>query len=81
MKPLSDRVRKIERELDRLRTELGRHETALADNDLYTAASRKEELTGLLRAQAGLKSEIESLETAWLEASELLDQAESEADI
>ena len=78
LKPLSDKVRSIEKKMEELRRELVRAEQVLADNDIYTDASRKEELTGLLREQAGLKSEIESLEWAWLDASEVLERARQE---
>jgi ATP-binding cassette subfamily F protein 3 len=78
LKPLSDQVRSIERQMEDLRKKLARMEQVLADNDIYTDASRKEELTGLLREQAGLKSEVESLEWSWLDASEALERARQE---
>ena len=75
LKPLSDEVRKLEYSIEKRRGEIGRLEKVLADPGIYTDASRKEELTGLLREQADLRLEIESLESAWLEASEALESA------
>ena len=72
---MTDRVRRIEGELDALRDELQALELRLADTALYTDESRKDEMTGLLREQAGLKSALERLESDWLEASAALDEA------
>ena len=77
LKPLSDRVVRIERELESLRADLGALDERLADASLYTDAGRAEEITGLLREQAGLRSSIEKLESDWLDASEALEQAKS----
>jgi ATP-binding cassette subfamily F protein 3 len=77
LKPLTDRVRSIEHELEGLRKELERLEDVLADNRIYTDDSRKEELTGLLQEQAGLRSRLDDLEWDWLSASEALEQARS----
>jgi hypothetical protein len=49
-------------------------ELQLADECLYRDSSRKNELTGLLKTQAGLKSTLEQLEWDWLEASEALEE-------
>jgi ATP-binding cassette subfamily F protein 3 len=78
LKPLADTVRSVEKKMDRIRADLAELEQALADTALYTEASRKDELTGLLREQAGLRSELEALETTWLESSEALERARSE---
>ena len=58
------------------RTELERVDSMLQDESLYTDANRKQEMTTLLQQQAELKSELESLEWAWLEASETLENAD-----
>jgi len=75
LKPLTDRVRRVERELEGRRAELDALERRLADTALYTDSARKEELTGLLREQAGLRTTIDGLESDWLAASEVLDEA------
>ena len=64
--------------MNRQRVELSELEKVLADESLYTDASRKEEMTELLRQQADLKSSLETLEWEWLEASEKLEKAEKE---
>ena len=75
LKPLADKLRRLEAEMEKLRGELERLDGVLADPEIYSDTSRKEELTGLLREQAGLRSEIERFETAWLEAGEALESA------
>ena len=76
LKPLSDKVRKIEKLLASKRIELELQEKCLADENLYADAERLPELTGLLKEQASLKSAIDTLEWDWLEASESLENAE-----
>jgi len=51
-------------------------EQMLSDETLYSDLSRKGELTDLVKKQGTIKSEIESLEWDWLEASEALEKAE-----
>ncbi len=75
LKPLSDRVRKIEAGLEARRGLMQTIEEKLSDPDIYSEPARKEELTVIIREQAEHKSAIESLEWEWLEASELLEQA------
>ena len=78
LKPYTDVVRKIERQMNQERVDLSGLEKLLAEESLYTDASRKEEISRLLLQQAGLKSSLESLEWEWLEASEALEKAEKE---
>ena len=75
LKPLSDEVRRIERQLEKTRTDLEGLERTLSDTGIYNDPARKEELTGLLQEQAGLRSEADRLESAWLDASETLEEA------
>jgi ATP-binding cassette subfamily F protein 3 len=75
LKPLSDRVKRIERDLESLRSALVALDDRLAHEGLYADPGRAEEITGLLREQAGLRSRLEELESDWLEASEALEQA------
>jgi ATP-binding cassette subfamily F protein 3 len=79
LKPLSDRVRRIESELEAHRRDLQELETRLADSGLYSDPGRKDELNGIMQARAGLKPAIETLEWEWLEASEALEQARGPA--
>ena len=78
LKPLSNEVRRLERQMEAAQSELEKGEQTLADPDLYSDAGRKDELTGLLQEQAGLKSSVEELEHAWLDASEALEKASRE---
>jgi len=75
LKPLSDRVRNIESRLEASRKSLEQLEQLLADTALYSDPSRKEELGSIIREQGTLKSNIDTLEWEWLEASEALEQA------
>ncbi len=78
LKPLSDQVKKIERDLAIQRATLTDLEVSLSEESLYTDADRKEQLTQLVREQAAVKSTIDSLEWDWLEASEKLEAAAAE---
>jgi len=73
LKPLTDHVRKLEREMTAIREQLHALEQQLVDENLYRDASRKTELTSLVKAQAGHKAMLEQLEWDWLEASEALE--------
>ncbi|NND58248.1 MAG: ATP-binding cassette domain-containing protein, partial [Xanthomonadales bacterium] len=79
LKPLTDRVRAIEKNLDSHRSELQELETALLNASLYSDESKKNELSSIIRRQADLKSAVDSLEWEWLEASEALEEARSRA--
>jgi ATP-binding cassette subfamily F protein 3 len=74
LKPLQDKVRAVEKELLSNRARLAELEERLADESMYTEPDRKDELTRLIQEQAAVRSKIESLEEAWLEASETLEQ-------
>jgi ATP-binding cassette subfamily F protein 3 len=75
LKPFSDRVRNLEHQIGEHRSRLDRIDEKLADAGLYSDPGRRDELTGLMRDQAGLKSSIAKMESDWLEASEALEQA------
>ena len=75
LKPLQDKVRKVEKELESMRARLGDIEAQLVDESIYADPNRKDELTRLIREQAAVKSSIEQVEGEWLEASEELEQA------
>ena len=59
-----------------IREQLHALEQQLADENLYRDGSRKTELTGLVKTQAGQKAMLEKLEWDWLEASEEFEKAE-----
>jgi ATP-binding cassette subfamily F protein 3 len=75
LKPLYDKVRDVEKELEKLRLKLAALDTRLSDESIYADQTRKDELTQLVQDQAAAKSTIESLEWEWLEASEKLEQS------
>ncbi len=75
LKPMLDKVREIERQLADRRSKLQTLDESLADETLYADQERQAELGQLVRDQATVKSEIESLEWDWLEASEALESA------
>jgi ATP-binding cassette subfamily F protein 3 len=76
LKPLYDRVRKIEQGLSSCRKQLESIENILAGTAIYSDIKRKDELRDLLVKQAEQKAQIETLEGEWLEASENLELAE-----
>ena len=75
LKPMRDKVRKLENELTVAREKLAAVENTLTDETLYQDASRSDELAGLVKEQGALKSEVDTLEWSWLEASEALEAA------
>jgi len=75
LKPLFDKVRDIEKQLAAKRKELDSVEKGLADETVYTAPNRKDELTDLVKNRALLISAIEALEWDWMVASEALEVA------
>ncbi|WP_106476586.1 ABC-F family ATP-binding cassette domain-containing protein [Phytohalomonas tamaricis] len=81
---LRDRLRPLKKERDRAekkmtetQARLEQVETKLGDSDLYEA-SRKSDLTELLRQQGELKSQLEDYEQQWLDAEEALETLEAE---
>jgi ATP-binding cassette subfamily F protein 3 len=75
LKPLHDKVREVEKALASNRSRLTEFEARLADESLYADTNRKDELARLIQDRAAVKSNVESLEWDWLEASEKLEQA------
>jgi len=74
LKPFYDKVRNIEKSLGSSRATLVEFDERLADEAIYSDPDRKDELTQLVKDQAGVKAEIETLEWDWLEASEDLEK-------
>lgn len=75
LKPQRERVRAIEKRLNDVQAELAKVDARMSDEALYTDAARKDEMMELLKSQAALKSECETLEEAWLEAGQELERA------
>jgi ATP-binding cassette subfamily F protein 3 len=76
LKPLYDIVRNAEKELNTRKQELDAVELSLADQSIYTDADRQSELAELVRTQSHLQTEIDALETQWMDATEMLESAE-----
>ena len=79
LKPVADKLRDIEGRLAACREQLEALDGKLADPALYADPERTREMTDLVRNQAALRAEVESLETQWLDASEALESAQAEA--
>ncbi len=79
LKPLADKVRDVEGRLAACREQLEAVDGNLADPALYADPERTREMTRLVRHQAALRAEIELLETQWLDATEALELADTEA--
>ena len=76
LKPFYDKVKDVEKKLANNRARLATIESTLADQTLYSEPSRRTEFETLLRDQAALKTEIDTLERNWLKASEDLESQE-----
>ena len=75
--PLKAKIAQYDQELSRLAARSAVLQTQLAAPDIY-AASSKDRLKELLAQQAQLARETETVETAWLEASEALEEQSRE---
>jgi ATP-binding cassette, subfamily F, member 3 len=75
--PLKAKIAQCDEELSRLAAQSAALETQLAAPDIY-AASSKDRLKELLAQQAQLARETQRVETAWLEASEALEEQSRE---
>ncbi len=70
--PLQKKVLELERQMERLATELAAVEQRLADGDIYLE-ERKEELQVLLQQRGALQTGLEQSESGWLELHEQLE--------
>lgn len=78
LKPLLDKVRQAEQQMEQASDKLSTLHEALSDSSVYET-SRKDELTALLKEQAMYQQQLEQAEAQWLEHSETLD-AQQQAD-
>ncbi|MHC8605122.1 ABC-F family ATP-binding cassette domain-containing protein [Arenicellales bacterium IMCC58067] len=74
VKPLRDRLNRVEKEIDKAAEVKQRLDQALANPEIYNEANR-DQLRELLFDQARNAQLHQELESQWLEASELLEQA------
>lgn len=70
LQPLRKKVQQAEKQMEKLQASLEKVETALADENLYTDAKRKDDLQQLLKKQGDLRQQLEEVEEKWLELSE-----------
>ena len=75
LQPLTKRLNKIDREMDKLNETKSGVEERLSDTAIYED-SRKEELKELLAEQSKVTSRLEELEMDWLAVSEELEAAQ-----
>lgn len=76
LQPLRNKARQCERQMESLQNKLQDAESKLADTDIYES-SRSEELQNLLKQQAEIRAQLESVEADWLAAMEEIEAAES----
>ena len=76
LKSLRNKAANLEKQINNNQVKLVGLEDQLADASLYDD-SQKDKLNKLLLERAALVSSTEALEEQWLEASELLEQADS----
>ncbi len=75
LQPLTEAVRRVEQQLAARRAQLDGLEQRLTEQALYAVPERQAELTQLIKDQAHLRAEIDTLEGQWLQASEALEAA------
>ncbi len=72
MKPLQNRLKKLEQQMEQLNRKKEEIEAVLAGSEIYSD-SEKGRLKELLAAQVTLSSELDEVEGAWMEVSESLE--------
>ncbi len=71
-RPLVQRIKKLEEELNQLQKKANEIELVLSDSEIYNEANKKK-LQDYLLEQANIKKLLQSTENDWLEACELLE--------
>ncbi|GJM10063.1 MAG: ABC transporter ATP-binding protein [Lysobacteraceae bacterium] len=71
-KPLQNKVRVIEREMEKLQAKAERSEQAIADPEFYQQDG--DDIAKALKQRGDLQAELDRLEAEWLELSEQLEQ-------
>jgi len=77
LKPLRDKVKKLEQQMEKLNLAKDKIDEQLADSSLYEDAN-KDKLKQLLQQQAENGQQLGEVEEAWMEASEALETMENE---
>ena len=76
LKPLTNSLKKIEKEMDQLQSKLTLMDERLSDETLYKE-SHKDELQTLLQEQGKLRSRVEVLEEQWLATHEEIENCDN----
>ena len=74
LKPLQNKLKKLEKEMEALTNSKQLLEAKLADNDVYSE-SKKDKLKKLLEEQGKVDNDLQQVEMDWLEVSEELEIA------
>ncbi len=75
LRPLQNRLARLEREMDKLNQEKQRLETLLAEPDIYESA-QKQQLKELLQQQVDVSRTLDETEEQWMQLSEELEEAQ-----
>ena len=75
LRPLQNRLARLEREMDKLNQEKQRLETLLAEPDIYES-EQKQQLKELLQQQADVSRTLDETEEQWMQLSEELEEAQ-----
>lgn len=75
LKPMQNRLAKLEREMDRLNQEKQTLESLLAEPDIYETA-QKQRLKDLLQQQANISRSLDEAEEQWMQLSEELEEVQ-----
>ncbi|GLS27096.1 ABC-F family ATP-binding cassette domain-containing protein [Marinibactrum halimedae] len=78
LKPLTNRVKKLETAMGQLASRKNELETALADETLYANPEQKAQLQALLKEQADVVQQLEEAEEEWLEVTDTLEALHAE---
>ena len=78
LKPARDKVRGLEKDMDQIRVKIADLETILENPETYETESTAN-LSKMMQTRSELMSQMEDIETAWLDAAENLEVMEAEA--
>ena len=74
LKPLQNKLKKLEKQMEELTSSKESLENKLADNDIYSEAN-KDTLKSILEEQGLVDNNLQQVEMDWLEVSEELESA------
>ena len=77
LKPQRDRVKNLERKMQKIQQDIQSLDTILNDPNTYQAQSTAE-LAGMIQDKASLEQGLKSVETGWIDAMEVLEALEKQ---